>query len=133
MMTSTSARVVSFAFVGAVGTLMHYLTLVVLVEVFDTSPTVATTAGFVVGAIVNYALNYRYTFRSAKSHLDAGPKFFACAILSGCVNTAIVAVGVSSFNGEYLLVQLIATGAVFALNFLLNSEWTFRPNPGDRL
>jgi putative flippase GtrA len=67
----TLHKLIAFGVVGIVGTSTHYLLLISFVEVADLDPVVATSIGFVGGAAVNYLLNYRYTFRSAKSHLDA--------------------------------------------------------------
>ena len=123
---SASRRLLSFGIVGAVGTIAHYATLIVLVEIGNLNPTTATTAGFGAGALVNYLLNHRYTFNSTKTHRDAGPKFALIAIVTGLLNTFIVHMGVDSLGFNYLLVQVVATASVFLLNFVLNSLWTFR-------
>lgn len=123
---ATLRRLVSFGLVGVVGTLAHYLTLVVLVEAAGADPVLATTLGFVVGAAVNYWLNHRYTFKSTKTHLDAGPKFFLIAMVTGLLNALLVHAGVHLAGLNYLLVQVGATLAVFLANFALNSLWTFR-------
>jgi putative flippase GtrA len=115
-----------FGLVGAVGTAAHYLTLIILVEAAGLPPVWATTLGFAVGAAVNYVLNHRFTFRSTKRHLDAGPKFFTIALATALLNGWLVYIGVQLLGLNYLLVQLVATSAVFLANFALNSLWTFR-------
>ena len=90
------------------------------------SAVAATSVGFVVGALVNYALNHRYTFRSSKAHLNAGPKFFLVAIVTGILNSLLVYIGVNLVGANYLLVQIGATLIVFLANFALNSLWTFQ-------
>ena len=129
MLTSfatVSRRLATFGIVGAVGTFAHYASLILLVEIGALHPTAATTAGFGVGALVNYLLNHRYTFNSTKAHRDSGPKFALIAIATGLLNTFIVHTGVDSLGFNYLLVQVVATATVFLLNFILNSIWTFR-------
>ena len=123
---ATLRKLMTFGLVGVVGTAGHYLTLVWLVEIINMDPVVATTLGFAVGAIVNYVLNHRYTFQSSKAHLDAGPKFFLIALATGLLNGLLIHVGVKLFGLNYLLVQIVATLAVFLANFLLNNIWTFR-------
>lgn len=123
---TASRRLATFGLVGVVGTLAHYVTLILLVEFGGLPPTAATTAGFGVGALVNYLLNHRYTFNSTKAHRDAGPKFALIAIATGLLNALIVHAGVDSLGFNYLLVQVVATATVFLLNFALNSLWTFR-------
>lgn len=114
-----------YGIVGAVGTPAHYLTLVLLVESGGIEPVYATIAGSAVGALVNYLLNHRYTFQSAKAHSDAGPKFFLVALGTGILNAVLVYLGVDLLAMHYLIVQITATLIVFLSNFILNSAWTF--------
>ena len=115
-----------YGVVGIVGTPAHYLTLILLVEAGGIEPVYATIVGSAVGALVNYLLNRRYTFKSAKAHLDAGPKFFMVALGTGILNAVLVYLGVDLLDMHYLFVQIVATLIVFLSNFILNSAWTFR-------
>ena len=119
-------RLTTFGLVGVIGTAAHYVALVLLVELTGMYAVTATSVGFVIGALVNYVLNHRYTFRSSKAHLDAGPKFFLIAIATGILNSLLVYAGVSLMGANYLLVQIGATLMVFLANFALNSLWTFQ-------
>ena len=83
------ARFLRFAAVGAVGTLAHYALLVALVEGAGAPPLAGATAGFVLGALVNYALARRLVFASTRSHAQALPRFFAVA-LAGLAWTALL-------------------------------------------
>ncbi|HUV63612.1 MAG TPA: GtrA family protein [Sedimentisphaerales bacterium] len=123
---TTLRRLMTFGLVGVIGTAAHYLALVLLVELTGMDPVTATSVGFVIGALVNYVLNRRYTFRSSKAHLDAGPKFFLIAIVTGTLNSLLVYAGVSLLGANYLVVQIGATLIVFLFNFALNSLWTFQ-------
>ena len=91
----------TFGMVGAISTLVHYTTLVVLVETWAIHPVAATTIGFGLGAVVNYLLNYRYTFNSTKAHRDAGPKFALIAVATGLLNTLMVCAGVDILGLNY--------------------------------
>lgn len=119
-------KFLSFGLVGLIGTAVHYFVLVVLVEIAKTEPVMAATWGFAAGAVVNYLLNKRYTFRSKKNHLDAAPKFFTVAIITGILNTLIVYAGVTIIGLNYMIVQISATIVVFVLNFIFNNVWTFQ-------
>ena len=123
---STMRRLTAFGLVGLIGTGAHYLVLVLLVELAGLDPVVSTTAGFIVGALINYILNYHYTFRSVKAHLDASPKFLLIAVITGIANALIVHAGVYILHANYLLVQIVSTAIVFLANFYLNSRWTFK-------
>jgi putative flippase GtrA len=123
---ATTRKLLGFGLVGAVGTAAHYLVLIVLVEAAGIRPVWATTIGFTVGAVINYLLNHRFTFQSSKNHLDAGPKFFFIALVTAFLNGGLVHLGVQILGLNYLLVQIVATLAVFLANFVLNSIWTFK-------
>lgn len=120
------AQFFGFAVVGLVGTAAHYAVLWFLVEFGSVSVVAATTAGFAVGAIVNYFLNRRFTFTSDATHAAALPKFLVIAALCAVVNALVVAWLLEHTNVHYLLIQLFATGTVFVWNFIANSLWTFR-------
>ncbi len=114
-----------FSGVGAIGTLGHYLTLIAMVEVVSVRPVFSSILGFIVGALVNYFLNYHITFKSAKSHHEAMPKFFVVALVGLAMNTAIMGVTTESLGFHYLLAQVISTGLVLIWNFTGNRLWTF--------
>jgi len=123
---SLPRKLVAFGSVGLIGTTAHYVVLIVLVEAFGVHSVLAATAGFLVGALVNYTLNYHYTFQSSKAHLDTGPKFLLIALATGLLNSLLVYFGVEVLALHYLLVQIVATLIVFLANFALNHLWTFR-------
>lgn len=114
-----------YASVGVVGTAGHYVTLVSLVQVSGVNPVYATTLGFVIGALINYFLNYRITFRSQKRHVETLPKFFVVAGTGGTVNSLFMLVALKYLSIHYMLIQFTATGLVLVINFLLNKTWTF--------
>jgi putative flippase GtrA len=122
----TCRKLVAFGLVGIIGTVAHYVTLIMLVEIVHADPVVATTLGFLVGAVVNFLLNHRYTFRSTKAYFETGPKFLLIAITTGILNTLLVYTGLHWFNLNYLIAQIISTVVVFLANFVLNDLWTFR-------
>ena len=121
----TLKQFVYFTAVGGIGTGGHYLTLISLVEGKILSAVPASVAGFSVGAIINYVLNYHLTFKSKKSHKEAMSKFFIVATLGAIINTALMYVGVDLMHIYYLLAQIAATGIVLLWNFIINKYWTF--------
>ncbi len=121
----TSQQFFTFAGIGAIGTVGHYATLVLLVQVISTDPVFASTIGFIVGALINYILNYRITFNSDKQHRETLTKFLIVACLGAVINAAIMTAGLAMFDLHYLIIQVIATCLVLALNFTANKYWTF--------
>jgi len=121
----TSQQFFIYAGIGAIGTVGHYATLVLLVQVIHTDPVFASTIGFIVGALINYLLNYRVTFNSNKRHREALTKFLIVAGLGAVINGAIMTAGINMFDIHYLVIQVVATCFVLALNFTANKYWTF--------
>jgi putative flippase GtrA len=115
----------TFAGLGAMATGVQYAILIALVQLFGTEAMLASSLGFIISAIGNYALNRRFTFGSRESHLVALPKFAVVAgvglLLNGVVLSVLV--GVGTF---YLVAQIAATCVVLCWNFVLHRCWTFR-------
>jgi len=120
----------SFALIGLLGTAAHFLVLYSLVAQLDLGPVPASSAGAVIGALVNYALNYRLTFSSRKRHRDALPKFLVVAAGGWLLNGLLMAMLLSRLDIHYLLVQVIVTSLVLVWNFIANRFWTFRESAG---
>jgi putative flippase GtrA len=120
----------SFALIGLLGTAAHFLVLYVLVSQLDFGPLPASSVGAVTGALVNYGLNYRLTFRSQKKHREALPRFMVVASGGWLLNGLLMAILLSRLDIHYLLVQIIVTSLVLVWNFLANRFWTFRERAG---
>lgn len=119
-------QLVLFFGVGAVATAAHYLGLLVLVHLGRFDPVVATSAGYAIGAIVSYYLNYTWTFRSSSAHWATMARFSAGTLLGFLVNAAVMWLGTQYFGIAYMAIQLVSTGLVFFLNFAVSKTWTFR-------
>lgn len=114
-----------FAGVGVIGTLAHYVLLVMLVEVLGTNVVAASTTGATLGALVNYLFNRRYTFRSKKRHREALTKFLIIAASGLVLNASFMLIFVDILSLYYLLAQVLSTGLVLVWNFVGNRFWTF--------
>lgn len=118
--------------VGAVGTGFHYLTLVLLVDRARLDPVLATSGGFLVGAVVNYFANYHLTFRSRQGHAGTMGRFFLVAGAGMVVNAGVMALCHRMLGLHYMVSQVLATGTVVVLTYLANRAWTFREVSDDR-
>jgi putative flippase GtrA len=116
----------TFAGMGVVGTMAHYAILWASVEWGGQTSVTGSAIGFVAGALVNYALNYRFTFRSSASHRVALPKFMTVAAVGFFLNLFFMLAGTRWLPLHYLIVQMLATGAVLFWGFAANSLWTFK-------
>lgn len=117
----------AFFGVGIVAAVVHYGTLIALVEGAHTGPVAATLAGYVLGGIVSYALNRRFAFESDRPHSEATWRFAVVAGV-GFVLTGFLMAGLNGRLGlPYLLAQVMTTGIVMLWSFAANRWWTFRP------
>lgn len=114
-----------YAGAGAVGTGAQYAVLIALVQLAGAEAVASSTAGALAGALVNYALNRRYTFASRRAHRAALPRFFAVASVGVLLNAAVMAAILAVVPAHYLVAQVAATGVVLVAGFIANRRWTF--------
>jgi putative flippase GtrA len=119
------AKLIKFSAVGALGTLAHYSVLIFLVQILYVNVLVATSIGAFVGALVNYVLNYKWTFNSNKRHSEAMVKFFVVASVGFVMNGLFMTLFTQALVFHYLIAQIVTTGIVLFWNFLANHYWTF--------
>lgn len=120
---------VRFAGVGCISAIGHYGLLILLVQAFQSEEVLASSAGALLGAWINYTLNYRFTFASTKSHRESVAKFALVALVGLALNTVYMWIGVHLLGLHYLPAQLLTTGLVLIWSFLANRFWTFYAPP----
>jgi putative flippase GtrA len=113
-----------FCLVGSVGTAVHYSALVAIVHLLG-MPMIGSIVGFVLGAMVNYVLNYRYTFKSVQRYPVTLAKFFTTACAGLILNTLVMGLLTGLLGVHYFVSQLLATSGVVLWNFTVNLRWTF--------
>jgi dolichyl-phosphate beta-glucosyltransferase len=121
-LTGAFARYVG---VGGIGTAIHFLILVLCVELFGLKPGVGATVGAVFGAVINYVLNYNITFASKTSHTSAIVKFGIVALV-GILTSAWGVQKLANAGVNYIVGQVFCTAVVLVFGFFLNRAWTFR-------
>jgi len=114
-----------FLLVGALCTGLQYLLLVALVEGLGLSATVASTIGYAASSVLNYLLNYSFTFNSAERHRRSLPRFVLIGAFGLLLNGAVTFVGTDIYGVHYLYAQVAATIVTLLWNFLANLRWTF--------
>ena len=122
---ATAPQLLRYAGAGAIGTAAHYALLIGLVQLAGLGPVLASTIGAVAGALVNYGLNHRYTFKSDKAHGHALPRFALVAAASVALNALVLAALLAYVTPNYLIAQVIATLVVMIAGYAANRRWTF--------
>ena len=120
----TAQQVLRFVGAGAVGTALHYLTLVGLVSLLHWTPVLATVCGATLGALCNYYLNRRFSFESSRSHWEALPRFLLMAS-AGIIINGLIVKAVTFVGFHYLVAQVVATTIVLVFNFSISRRWIF--------
>ena len=121
---------VKFTGVGFVSAIGHYGLLIALVQIAAVPAVPASAAGALLGAWINYSLNYRYTFRSTRQHRESVLRFAVVAAVGLVLNTLFMWVGVELIGAHYLLSQVVTTGLVLIWSFASNRYWTFHSAAG---
>ena len=117
----------AYGALGLVGTAGHYFILFLLVNLAALPVVLSSSCGFVVGAIVNHELNRRFLFHGTqRSYGGSAVRFFIVAGAGFLVNLSVIYVLAAVFSVYYLLAQVVATGLVFLVTFLINKLWTFQ-------
>ncbi len=119
------SQFIRFAGIGAIGTLVHWLILIIAVSRGLMNPLPATSIGAVCGALTNYVLNYRYTFHSRARHVEALSRFLLLGAVGVGLNAGIVAL-LAALGLHYLIAQLAATASVLLINFAASKQWVFQ-------
>ncbi|WP_082053910.1 GtrA family protein [Methyloterricola oryzae] len=125
-------KFILFVAVGGTATAIQYLILILLVQFRHWHPTWASTLGFIVSSLFNYALNYAITFKSTRGHLSALPRFVFMAGTGLGLNGLILEAGLRYSAWPYIGIQLAATVVVLFWNFVASLTWTFaapKPKP----
>lgn len=124
----TTSQFLRFATVGGIATAIHYLILITLVNGANMNAVWASSIGFIVSAVCNYLLNYRFTFKSNVEHRRAIITFFIVASVGLVLNSLVMQIMTKYLGVHYLLAQVLATGLVLMWNFTGNRLWTFKPD-----
>jgi len=117
---------ITYAGVGSIGTAAHYLLLLLLVEGMNVAAYQGAIAGFTLGAIINYYLNHRITFRSEMRHQEALPKFLTVAAIGVLLTGFLMAWATEKLHVHYFIAQIFTTALLLCLTFIGNRLWTFQ-------
>ncbi|MEV4347490.1 GtrA family protein [Actinoplanes sp. NPDC049596] len=122
-------RLVRYGISGGASALTHFGVGLTLVEVVRIRPVVASSVGFAASIVVSYLLQRIWVFQSTTGHVVAGAKFLVVTAIAFALNAVILWLGAEVMRGPYPVVQSIALVAIPAVNYSLNSRWTFRGAP----
>lgn len=127
-------RFALFVGIGGISSLIQFLLLIIFVETRLLTEVPASAAGYVLSSLFNYWANYRFTFKSTRSHTEAFPRFIVAVGIGLLCNTLLFASLLWLFDNylpipwieNYLVAQFIATGITVFINFAVQKIWIYR-------
>ena len=129
-----ATRLTGYVASGLASTAAHYVVMVALVQGAGWWEVAASSAGFLAGAAVKYPLNYWVVFMSSAAHGRALVRFAIGLAVGFLLNGAILAALLATLDVHYLVSQVLTTGVVTVVNYLLARNWIFRAiRPGDEV
>jgi putative flippase GtrA len=114
-----------FLAVGVATTAVHYGVLIALVEAWNVNPVLATTAGFIAAVFLSYLLNRRYTFDKRPTFGQGLLKYYASVSMGLVINAGLMAL-LTGWGVNYLIAQIVASGAALIWNFFAARFLVFR-------
>lgn len=122
---STRLQFTKFLIVGGSCTALQYLCLWLLVHFAQVDPTLASSIGFVLSAVLNFHLNHYFTFGSGAPYARAAASFALVSGIGLLLNAALMKVLTDGLLLHYLLAQVVTTAIVLCWNFGANKWWTY--------
>ncbi|MEM1103109.1 MAG: GtrA family protein [Pseudomonadota bacterium] len=119
-----SVQIIRYALAGSFAVAVMFSVLIALVEGAGAPELWASPASLFIAIIINYALQYHFTFRSKLGHSGAFAKFVAVAGLTMTLNTTLFAFLLQ--HAHYLVAQAVTLGVVFIVNYSVNRHFTFK-------
>ncbi len=131
---------------GGLATAVHFCVLILLIEYQLSTPMTATMIGAGLGLLINYQIQFHWTFKVSGPHSRFFTRYLIVSALMFGLNAGIFwlvtmpeiftllknipwpkQITPQPKNIAYLYAQVIATGIVFLCNFLINRHYTFKP------
>jgi putative flippase GtrA len=123
-MTNTPV-ILRFLVVGASTALLYFGLTFLLVEGLTLQTTLASTIAYIVTVCYNYLLHYHWTFVSDAPHGQVLVKYLLTCVGGLVLNGLIMHVGVMLLSAHYMVVQIIAAGAVVCWSLFVSTLWVF--------
>ena len=124
------ARLIRFVLVGGSSTALAIGLTWLFVEVFHLHVTLGSTFALTLCALYNYSMHYYWTFNSNAPHGLVLIKYLLMCMGALMVNALVMHIGVLLLPLHYLLVQLVACGAVTLWSICLSALWVFPARQG---
>jgi len=117
--------VLRFLVSGGIATAVHWATLWGLLSL-QVEAVLASSVGAFVGAVVNYFLQYFFTFKTKRQHKHVLLAYIPAVSVSWLLNLVLFYSLYGSLLSEPLMAQVVVTSIIMMVNFLLYKKVVFR-------
>lgn len=114
-----------FLLSSGVATALHYGVMLFVIGL-GAPAAAASSIGAAMGAVANYGMQYRFTFRSEREHAAAARRYLAAVSLSWLLNLAVFLVLHSGLHLNVYVAQVLTTSLVACANYLVFKHQVFR-------
>lgn len=116
-----------FIFSGGSATLAHLGIMALLIKL-GTDPMLSTSAGMASGAVLNYILQYYYTFDTNAKHHRSILKYFVSVCISFVSNLLLFMLFYKILKNDALVSQLFTSALVALQNYWIYKKFVFLRN-----
>jgi putative flippase GtrA len=118
-------KFIKYSVVGCISVLIYFLSVFILVELFDKDPIFASTFSFIIMTYISFLLNKKFTFGSDFSYNQL-LRFLVVSAIGFILNFGIMYLVGNILSLHYVIGELITTLIIPIINFILNNYWTFK-------
>lgn len=114
-----------FTLIGIIATLVHMATSFVLMSWTPMTVHQANLGGFLLALCVSYSGHYYFSFKSAKAHKSALPRFFITTLTAYACNVLVIFVLTSWTTLPENICLLFGVGIMPFVSFILSRMWVY--------
>ncbi len=118
-----------FLIVGCVNTVIGYGAILFVQYVLSAGHLAANAIGYLIGGSGSYLLNKSFTFRSARAHSEALPRFVLVVVGCYLINLLVLEISVSQWQLPAALAQGLAVLSYVFSFYVLSRQVVFRDQP----
>lgn len=116
-----------YLLVGAISTMIEWIFFYVLNSILNINYLLATSFAFIFSTFANWFLGRVLIFTSKNLYLlKEILKIYFVSLIGLCLNLIIMFFAIEKFNVKNIFAKILATGIVFAWNFLIRKYVVYK-------
>ncbi len=123
MLTSTGfIHFIKFNVIGVINTIFGYSIVFGTMYFLNFDAKVSNALGYILGVLLSYYLNRKYTFKSEAKVKDEIFKFFGVFVVAYILNFLTLIISIEYFNINEYIAQIISA-VIYTLTFFILSKF----------